>query len=50
MELVNVNDGVVKVKLTGTCSGRPMATMTLRNGIEWVLKEEEPEVKEIVAI
>jgi len=49
VELVNVNDGVVKVKLTGACGGCPMATMTLRNGIERVLKEEVPEVKEVVA-
>jgi len=49
VELVDVNDGVVKVKLTGACGGCPMATMTLRNGIERVLKEEVPEVKEVVA-
>ena len=49
VELVDVNDGVVKVKLTGACGGCPMATMTLRNGIERALKEEVPEVKEVVA-
>ena len=49
VELVDVNDGVVKVKLTGACGGCLMATMTLRNGIERVLKEEVPEVKEVVA-
>jgi len=49
VELVEVNEGVVKVRLTGACGGCPMATMTLRNGIERILKEEVPEVKEVVA-
>ena len=50
VELVDVSDGVVKVKLTGACGGCPMATMTLRLGIERVLKEQVPEVKEVVAV
>jgi len=50
VELVEVNDGVVKVKLTGACNGCAMATMTLRMGIERVLKEQIPEVKEVVAV
>ena len=50
VQLVDVNEGVVTVKLTGACGGCPMATMTLRNGIERVLREQVPEVKEIVAI
>ena len=50
VELVDVNNGVVKVKLTGACGGCPMATMTLRNGIERVIMEEVPEVKEVVAL
>ena len=49
VELVEVNEGVVKVRLTGACGGCPMATMTLRNGIERILREEVPEVKEVVA-
>ena len=50
MELVDVmSDGVVKVRLTGACGGCPMATMTLKKGIERVLKEEVPEVTEVVA-
>ena len=50
VELVEVtNEGVVKVKLTGACGGCPMAQMTLKMGIERVVKEEVPEVKEIVA-
>ena len=50
VELVDVNDGVVKVRLMGACSGCPMATMTLKAGIERVLKEEVPEVQEVVAV
>ncbi len=51
VELVEVTpDGVVKVKLTGACGGCPMSQMTLKTGIERVLKEEVPELKEVVAI
>ena len=50
VELVDVEEGVVKVKLTGACFGCPMATITLRNGIERVLKEQVPEVKEVIAV
>ena len=49
VELVDVNDGVVTVKLTGACSGCPMSTMTLKMGIERLLKQEIPEIKEVVA-
>ncbi len=49
VELVDVNDGVVKLKLTGACAGCPMSTMTLKNGIERILKQEIPEVKEVVS-
>ena len=49
VELIDVNDGVVTVKLTGACAGCPMSTMTLKMGIEKILKEEIPEIKEVVA-
>ena len=49
VELVDVVDGVVKVKLTGACAGCPMSTMTLKDGIERILKQEIPEVKEVVS-
>ena len=48
VELVDVVDGIVKVKLVGHCAGCPMSQMTLRNGIERLLKEEIPEVKQVV--
>ena len=50
VELVDVNDGTVQVRLTGACGGCPMAAMTLKMGIEKILKEEIPEVKEVVAV
>ena len=50
VELIDVNDGTVKLKLTGACACCPMSTMTLKMGIERVLKQEIPEVKEVVAI
>lgn len=50
IELLDVDDGVVKVKLTGACSGCPMATMTLKFGVEQALKEQLPEIKEVVAV
>jgi len=51
VELVEVSaEGVVKVRLTGACSGCPMRQMTLQMGIGRVLKEEVPEVKEVVAV
>jgi Fe-S cluster biogenesis protein NfuA len=49
VELVSVKDGVVTVKLTGACAGCPMSQMTLKAGIERILKKEIPEVKEVVS-
>jgi len=50
VELIEVNDGTVKVKLTGACAGCPMSSMTLKMGIEKILKQELPEIKEVVAV
>ena len=50
VELVEVNDGTVKLRLTGACAGCPMSSMTLKMGIERILKQEIPEVKEVVAV
>jgi Fe-S cluster biogenesis protein NfuA len=50
VELVDVEEGTVKVKLTGACAGCPMSTMTLKMGIEKLLKQEVPEVKEVVSV
>lgn len=50
VELVDVEEGVVKVRLTGACGGCPMSQMTLKMGIERILKKEIPEVQEVVAV
>ena len=50
VELVDASEGIVKLKLKGACAGCPMATMTLRQGIERMLKEQIPEVKEVIAV
>ena len=51
VELVDVtDDGVVQVRLKGACGGCPMATMTLKNGIERILKEQVPAVSQVIAI
>lgn len=50
VELVEVKDGKVMLKLTGACGSCPMATMTLKMGVERTLKEQVPEVKEVIAV
>ncbi len=49
VELLDVKEGIVSLKLTGACGGCPMSTMTLKNGIERILKHEVPEIKSVVA-
>ena len=51
VELVDVSpDGVVKVKLTGACQGCPMSQMTLKMGIEKIIKSQIPEIKEVISV
>ena len=50
VKLISVEDNVVKVQLTGACAGCPFSEMTLKMGIERVLKEEIPEIKEVISI
>ena len=51
IELVGVDeDNTVRVRLKGACSGCPGAQMTLKMGVERLLKEKIPEVKEVVAV
>lgn len=51
VELVDVGaDGVVKVRLKGACGGCPMSQLTLKMGIERVLRKEVPEVKAVEAV
>ncbi|MCK4826428.1 NifU family protein [bacterium] len=50
VEFVEVEDGVVKVRLKGACAGCPMSQMTLKNGIEAILKKEIPEIKSVESV
>ena len=50
VEFVDYEDGVVKVRLQGACAGCPMSQMTLKNGIEQMLKEEIPEIKYVESV
>jgi len=50
IEIVDITDGVVKVKLTGACGCCPMASMTLKNGVERALKEAVPEIIRVEAV
>ena len=51
VELVDVgSDGVVKVRLKGACGGCPMSQLTLKMGIERILKKEVPEVTSVEAV
>lgn len=51
VELIDVSpEGLVKVKLTGACHSCPMSQMTLKMGIEKILKQQVPSVKEVVSV
>jgi len=50
VELVGIDDSVVKVRLQGACKGCPMSQMTLKNGIEKFIKKEVPEVDRVEAV
>jgi Fe-S cluster biogenesis protein NfuA len=50
IQLVDVEDGIVKVRLSGACSGCPMSAMTMSFGVETAIKEKVPEVKKVVTV
>ncbi len=50
VELVEIDGGVIKVRLQGACAGCPMSQMTLKNGIERILKQELPEVTSVESV
>ncbi len=50
VQLVDVKDGVVKVKLSGACGGCPMSAITLKNFVESMVKKDIPQVKEVVSV
>lgn len=47
VELICIDNKIVKVKLQGACAGCPMSQMTLKNGIEKILKEQIPEIEAV---
>jgi len=50
IELVGIENGIVKVKLKGACAGCPMSSMTVQWGVENFLKKKIPEVAKVEAI
>jgi len=50
VEFVDIQDGVVRVRLKGACAGCPMSQMTLKMGIERILKDQIPEVKSVESV
>jgi len=50
IELVEVKDGEVFVRLMGACGMCPSSTMTLKMGVERSLKEELPEIKRVISV
>ena len=50
VELIDVRDGIVSVKLTGACGGCPMSQMTLKQGIERAIREAVPGIKAVESV
>ena len=50
IELVGIENGVVKVRLKGACAGCPMSQVTLANFVETELRKEVPEIKRVQAV
>jgi len=50
IELVDVENGVAKVKLKGACAGCPMSTMTIKWGVEKFLKRNVPEITKVETV
>jgi Fe-S cluster biogenesis protein NfuA len=50
IDLVAVENGIVKVRLRGACVGCPMSALTLKQGVERIIKLKVPEVKSVEAV
>lgn len=50
VELVDLQDGVVQLRLMGACVGCPMSTMTLQAGIERMIRQEVPDIKGVMSV
>ena len=50
IELVGIENGIVKVRLKGACAGCPMSALTLKQGVERFVKTKVPEIQSIEAV
>ncbi len=50
VQLVSVEKQTVKVRLVGHCAGCPMSAMTLKNGVETIIKQRVPEIQKVEAV
>ena len=50
VELIDVKDGVAKLKLTGACGSCPMASLTLKNMVEGTIRQHVPEIREVISV
>lgn len=50
IEFVDYDEGILKVRLLGACHGCPMASITLKNAVEGILKEYIPEIQEVISM
>ena len=50
IQLIDVSQGIIKVRLTGACAGCPMSQATLKQQVERYLKQQIPEIKQVIAV
>lgn len=50
IELVAIEKDIVKVRLKGACGSCPMSQMTLKNGVEAIIRQHHPEIKSVIAV
>jgi Fe-S cluster biogenesis protein NfuA len=50
LDFVDFKDGVVKIRFQGTCKGCPLSQLTLKSGIESIIKQKIPEVQSVEAV
>ena len=50
IDLVAIENDTVKVRLRGACAGCPMSTLTLKQGVERLIKQKVPEIKVVEAV
>ncbi|TRO50181.1 NifU family protein [Candidatus Bathyarchaeota archaeon] len=50
IDLVTIENNIVKVRLRGACAGCPMSALTLKAGVERIIKQKVPEIKSVEAV